>query len=138
MAQPTQVAQAESDTTGQEVKEQVVEGREGGSGPSGPGQAAQTTPTSAPADPRLEKSQNPTAAQPSVNAPLARPSLAPSSSNHVQTSSLTPVAPHPKRFSASNINKKFLEKNTASGSTGSSASSIAKAGSPAGTLLDLT
>ncbi|KAF8887947.1 hypothetical protein CPB84DRAFT_1786485 [Gymnopilus junonius] len=134
MAQPTQDIKVLSDTTGQEVKEQAVERSGGGLEVSGLGQAdenSSSTPSVAPADSPAEKSasQSSITAQPS--APSARPSLVPLGSSHAQTSSLTPVAPHPKRFSAVNINKKFLEKNTASGSSGSSVSSVAKSGSPA-------
>ncbi len=44
--------------------------------------------------------------------PLARPSLVPLGSSNVQPFPLTSVGLHPKRFSAVNINKKFLENTT--------------------------
>ena len=59
---------------------------------------------------------------------VARPSLVVLGSSNSQS----PV-PHHKKFSSSNINKKFLEKNTTSGSAASSAtSSAAKSGAPSG------
>lgn len=78
------------------------------------------------------RQDTPTDAQ--SNAPSSRPSLVPLGSNHTQSSLSTPAAPHPKRFSTVNINKKFLEKNTASGSSTitSSTSSSVKVGNSSG------
>ena len=73
-----------------------------------------------------------TTADAQSTAPPARPSLVPLGSSHGQSSSLsTPTAP--KRFSAVNINKKFLEKNTVTGSStiSSSTSSNMKVGNSA-------
>ncbi|KAJ3500314.1 hypothetical protein NLJ89_g9855 [Agrocybe chaxingu] len=128
MAQPTPEIAVLPDSTGKEVKEKVAESEGGaveGAG-SESVEGSSPTPFVAGADPHVGKTDS----QPS--GPPSRPSLVPLGSSHAQTSSSTPVAPHPKRFSAVNINKKFLEKNTASGSaTTSSSSSITKSGSPA-------
>jgi len=133
MAHPTPDITVLSDSTGQEVKEKVVES-EGGvveaAGEKSAGDRSSPTPSVASTDPHVEKTSSQTDAQ--QTAPPPRPSLVPLGSSHTQTSSSTPVAPHPKRFSAVNINKKFLEKNTASGSAATlSSSSNSKAGSPA-------
>ncbi|CAA7264733.1 unnamed protein product [Cyclocybe aegerita] len=131
MAQPTPEIAVLPDSTGKEVKEKVAESEGGaveGAG-SKSVEGSSSTPFVAGADPHAEKTPS-TDSQPS--GPPSRPSLVPLGSGHAQTASSTPVAPHPKRFSAVNINKKFLEKNTASGSaTTSSSSSITKSGSPA-------
>lgn len=138
MAQITQDSKLLSDSTGQEVKEQALESEGGGVGVAEAQNLenrSSSTPSVAVTDPHTEKtSSNSTHAQ--SNEPPSRPSLVPLSSANVQTSSVTPVAPHPKRFNAVNINKKFLEKNTASGSaTTTSASSTTKSGSPSSELL---
>ncbi|KDR84798.1 hypothetical protein GALMADRAFT_53483 [Galerina marginata CBS 339.88] len=137
MAQTTEVSKLLSDSTGQEVKGQTVESEGGGvevAGIKHVDESSSSTLSVALAGPHAEKTSSQNSADAQSNAPSSRPSLVPLGSNHVQTSSLTPVAPHPKRFSAVNINKKFLEKNTASGSTASSSSSsIVKSGSPAST-----
>lgn len=59
---------------------------------------------------------------------LSRPSIA------LVNSSSSFAAPHPKKFSAVNINKKFLQKNSSgSATTSSSHVPIVKSGSPART-----
>lgn len=136
MAQTTQDTTLFSDSTGQELKEQAVESTgdevevavsrqtDEGSSP---------TPPVAGTDVHVEKATSQTSTDAQSTEPPPRPSLVPLGSTHTQSSTLTPVAPHPKRFSAVNINKKFLEKNTASGSAAaSSTSSTAKSGSPSG------
>ncbi|KAF7339746.1 hypothetical protein MSAN_02190100 [Mycena sanguinolenta] len=64
-----------------------------------------------------------------VSIPLAEPNpIAPLRSSLVPLGSqATPPAPQPKRFSAVNINKKFLEKNSASSSTSAPASANSQA-----------
>lgn len=64
------------------------------------------------------------------NSNPARPSLVQLGSNLAQGSSAT--SPHPKRFSAVNINKKFLEKNssTSGPSLVSQGSTATKSGGP--------
>ena len=97
------------------------------------GEGASLAPTTAGTDAHAEKAASQTSTDGHSNDSPSRPSLVPLGSTHTQTSTLTPVAPHPKRFSAVNINKKFLEKNTTSGSAASSAtSSAAKSGAPSG------
>ncbi|KAH9487119.1 hypothetical protein JR316_0001187 [Psilocybe cubensis] len=135
MAQPTPESKLLSDSTGQEVKEQVLESAGGeveAARAKHVDSGSPSTPSVAVPDPHLEKNSSQNSANAQSNATSSRPSLVPLGSGNVQTSIITPVAPHPKRFSAVNINKKFLEKNTASGtSTSSGSSSITKSGSPA-------
>ena len=135
MAQTIQDTALFSDSTGQELKGQAVESE--GSGvevkvSQEVGEGAPLAPTTAGTDVHAEKAASQTSTDGHSNGSPPRPSLVPLGSTHTQTS-LTPVAPHPKRFSAVNINKKFLEKNTTSGSAASSAtSSAAKSGAPSG------
>ncbi|KAF9473309.1 hypothetical protein BDN70DRAFT_397207 [Pholiota conissans] len=130
MAQTTQDTTVFSDSTGQEVKEQAVESKGGGVEVAVVGQTDEGSPPIAAVAP-VEKAGAQTWTDAQSTEPPPRPSLTPLGSTHTQSSTLTPVAPHPKRFSAVNINKKFLEKNTASGSAAaSSTSSTTKSGSP--------
>ncbi|KAF9557882.1 hypothetical protein CPC08DRAFT_32029 [Agrocybe pediades] len=118
MAQTTQDTSVLSDTTGKEVV-----------GIKQAEDTSSSSPSVAVTQPQPEKTSQ-TSTDATSTTSSSHPSLVPLGSNHVQTSSVTPVAPHPKRFSAVNINKKFLEKNTASGSAASSSgSSAAKSGS---------
>ncbi|KAF8971529.1 hypothetical protein BDZ97DRAFT_1786963 [Flammula alnicola] len=135
MAQTTQDTALFSGSTGKEVKEQAAESEGGGievSGSKHVDESSSSTPSVAITDPHAEKTSSTASTDAQPNAPSSRPSLVPLGSSHTQSTTLTPVAPHPKRFSAVNINKKFLEKNTVSGSPATSSnSSAAKSGSPA-------
>ncbi|KAF8168297.1 hypothetical protein B0H34DRAFT_684989 [Crassisporium funariophilum] len=133
MAHTTQDTTLLPESTGKEVKEKVVESERGvveGAEAKHVQDGSSSTPFVAASDPHVEKtsSLNLTDAQPV--APPSRPSLVPLGSSHA--SLVAPAAPHPKRFSAVNINKKFLEKNSsASGSAATSShSSTTKSGSP--------
>lgn len=128
------------ETSGKEVKEKVVE-REGGVEDGTETRSAEDVSSStlfvAGSDPQGQKgasSSSTTTADAQQNGVPSRPSLVPLGSGHAQSSSSPPVAPQPKRFSAVNINKKFLEKNTASGSSNSTSSSSTglKSGNPSG------
>ncbi|KAF9535525.1 hypothetical protein CPB83DRAFT_841918 [Crepidotus variabilis] len=126
------------ETSGKEVKEKVVE-REGGVEDGTETRSAEDVSSStlfvAGSDPQGQKgasSSSTTTADAQQNGVPSRPSLVPLGSGHAQSSSSPPVAPQPKRFSAVNINKKFLEKNIASGSSNSTSSSSTglKSGNP--------
>ncbi len=136
MAQTIQDTALFSDSTGQELKGQAVESEGGWGGGQGLSRGW------AKAHPWRQPRRGPMSMRRRLHHRLRRmgirmalhlaPLWVPLGSTHTQTS-LTPVAPHPKRFSAVNINKKFLEKNTTSGSAASSAtSSAAKSGAPSG------
>jgi hypothetical protein len=142
MAQPNLEITVEAPTTGQQVILEVVEREDGvaedvGAKSMEHNDSLSTSGVVAVINPpaMASVSQQSTPEAPS-SVPPARPSLVPLGSSNVQPSPSTSVGPHPKRFSAVNINKKFLEKTTASGlpANTSSASSMAKAGSP-GTLI---
>lgn len=139
MAQTTQDSTVFSDSTGQELKEQAVESKRGEVEVVVAGQTDEGTPSTPPVagtDAHVEKATSQTSPDAQSTEPPSRPSLTPLGSTHTQSSTLTPVAPHPKRFNAVNINKKFLEKNTASGSAAASAtSSTSKSGSPSSMLF---
>ena len=141
MAQPNLEITVEAPTTGQKVIVEVAEREDGVAEDVGAksmennslltsGVVAVTNPLA-----MASVSQQSTSEALS-SVPPARPSLVPLGSSNLQPTPSTSVGPHPKRFSAVNINKKFLEKTTASGlpANTSSASSMAKAGSP-GTLI---
>ena len=143
MAQPNLEITVEAPTTGQKVIVEVVEREDGVAEDVGAkstennslslstsGIVAVTNP---PAMASVSQQSTPEALS---SVTPARPSLVPLGSSNVQPTPSPSVGPHPKRFSAVNINKKFLEKTTASGlpANTSSASSMAKAGSP-GTLI---
>lgn len=123
------------DTSPKEVKEKVVE-REGGV-EAATARSAQNESSSS-LDPQREKSASSvlttatTTTEQQQKAANSRPSLVPLGSGHTQSSS--PVQQQTKRFSAVNINKKFLEKNTASGSSNSisSVTTGTKSGNVAG------
>ena len=141
MAQPNLEITVEAPKTGQEVIEEVVEREDGvaeGVGAKSVENNSLSTSVVAVTNPpaMASVSQKSTPEAPS-SVPPARPSLVPLGSSNLQPSPSTSAGPHPKRFSAVNINKKFLEKTTASGlpANTSSASSMAKAGSTAGTLI---
>ena len=138
MAQTTPDTTLLPDSSGQEVKQQAAV-REGGEVEAVGVNHVEDRPASTlsveVADPIAEKisTQTPADAR-RTTPPPPRPSLVPLGSTPSQSSTLTPVAPHPKRFNAVNINKKFLEK-TASGSSASPSSpSVSKPGSSAGKL----
>jgi len=143
MAQPNLEITVEAPTTGQEVIVEVVEREDGVAEDVGAksteNNSLSLSTSGVVAVPNLPAmasvSQQSTPEALSSVTP-ARPSLVPLGSSSVQPTPSTSVGPHPKRFSAVNINKKFLEKTTASGlpANTSSASSMAKAGSP-GTLI---
>jgi len=141
MAQPTTDITVDPETTGQQVTEQVAETERGVEEGAGAKSAEDDSPSSSVLAAHLvEKSaghSSSTDAQQSV--PPPRPSLVPLGSGLAQSSS-TPVAPNPKRYSAVNINKKFFEKNTASGSPAgnSLASPNAKVGAPTGKRSQVT
>jgi serine/arginine repetitive matrix protein 2 len=132
MAQPSPEVTLQVDAAGKDVSEKATEkeectddgARAKTAEDSTIGDASHSVETSARRDTTTD-------AQPSAP---SRPCLVPLGSTHGQSSLSTPAAPHPKRFSAVNINKKFLEKNTATGSstTSSSTSSNMKVGSSAG------
>ena len=131
MAHTTKVAALSPDLSGQEVKEKVLES-EGGvvevaeirhveDGSSVAGDVEKT----------ISQNHSDTPA----NALPPRPSLVPLGSSNPQSSGLTTTAPHPKKFNAVNVSKKFLERNcsTSASVTSASHSSTAKSGSPVGT-----
>ncbi|TFK41350.1 hypothetical protein BDQ12DRAFT_436340 [Crucibulum laeve] len=136
MANSDKAPQLVEQLTSKEEKETAV--KEGGrredgegAGSNGPTEGMSATPFVAVADPSAKTTSTSMSSQSSTSS--TRPSLVQlSTSNAPGSSTTTPAAPHPKKFSAVNINKKFLEKNySASGSTpAASTSSVAKAGSP--------
>jgi len=135
MAQPKTDITVDPETTGQQVTEKVAETGRGVEEGAGAKSAEDGSPSSSVLAAHLvEKSAgNSASTDAQHSAPPPRPSLVPLGSGLAQSSS-TPAAPHPKRYSAVNINKKFFEKNTASGSPAgnSLASPNAKVGSPTG------
>lgn len=136
MAQPTQDNSSLLESAGKEVKEQVVEEKGGSEGVAEAGQFDATAPTTLPvaeAGPHVAKVSS-TASSTDDQSSIAPSRPSPVTLNSTSsTTSITPVAPHPKRFSAVNINKKFLEKNTGSASSSNaSTASAAKAGGAAG------
>lgn len=132
MAQTTPDTPLLPDSSGQGVKQQAVV-REGGEVNVVGVEHVEDRPASTPSDPHEEKpsTQTPTDARPQT--PPLRPSLVPLGSIPSSNSTLTPVAPHPKRFNAVNINKKFL-KTASSSSASSSTPSVTKSGSSVGKL----
>ncbi|PPQ63504.1 hypothetical protein CVT24_004732 [Panaeolus cyanescens] len=135
MANTIQETTLSSETSGQEVKAKAVESEGGVVGDvvsNERGASSSPTLSGTATNAQSDKASISTLASVQSNVPTNRPSLVPLGSNTNSSSSSTPVAPHPKRFSAMNINKKFLEKNsTASGSQATSTpSSISKSGSP--------
>ena len=107
MAQTIQDTALFSDSTGQELKGQAVESEGGGvevKVSQEVGEGASLAPTTAGTDAHAEKAASQTSTDGHSNDSPSRPSLVPLGSTHTQTSTLTPVAPHPKRFSAVNIN----------------------------------
>lgn len=132
MAQTTPDIPLLPDSSGQGVKQQAA-AREGGEVSVVGVQHVEDRPASTSSDPHAEKlsTQTPTDARPQT--PPPRPSLVPLGSIPSQNSTLTPVAPHPKRFNAVNISKKFL-KTTSGSSAGSSSPSATKSGSSVGKL----
>jgi serine/arginine repetitive matrix protein 2 len=131
MAQTTPDTPLLPDSSGQGVKQQAA-AREGGEVNVVGVEHVEDRPASTPSELHAEKSstQTPTDARPQTP---PRSSLVPLGSIPSQNSTLTPVAPHPKRFNAVNISKKFLK--TASGSSaGSSSPSTTKSGSSVGKL----
>jgi hypothetical protein len=134
MAQPTTEITLQVDVTSEDVKEEKpTESERSADEPAGAKSAEESTLVdTTDSTEAVARQDTTTDAQTSV--PASRPSLVALGSTHGQPSAPAPAAPHPKRFSAVNINKKFLEKNTATGSSTitSSASSSVKAGNPAG------
>jgi serine/arginine repetitive matrix protein 2 len=132
MAHTTKVTALLPDSSGQEVKEKVLES-EGGVVEVAEMRHAEDGSSSVAVDVEKTISQNPSDTP--ANAPPPRPSLVPLGSSNPQSSGLTPTAPHPKKFNTVNISKKFLERNSSASAsvTSASHSSTAKSGSPVGT-----
>lgn len=134
MANPDKEPTLSPEQTGKEGNEPVVE-KDGGGGEGSVGikgrDEGSATPHGTVVDPHVA-GKGPTVvsmdSQPSVYP--ARPSLVQLGSNHMQGSSFT-AAP-PKKFSAVNISKKFLQSNssTSSSAPASSSSTAAKSGGP--------
>ncbi len=114
MAQPNPEITLQVDTTGKDVSKEEKEECTEGAG-------AKSADDSTIVDSVETNVRQDTTTDAQSTVPPSRPSLVPLGSSHGQPSLSTPTA-HPKRFSAVNINKKFLEKNTATGSSTSSSS----------------
>jgi serine/arginine repetitive matrix protein 2 len=128
MAHTTKVTALLPDSSGQEVKEKVLES-EGGAVEVAEMRHAEDG-SSVAVD--VEKTIFQNHLDTPATAPPPRPSLVPLGSSNPQSSGLTPTAPHPKKFNTVNISKKFLASASAS-VTSASHSSTAKSGSPVGT-----
>jgi len=115
MAQPNPEITLQVDTTGKDVNKEEKEECTEGAG-------AKSANDSTIVDSVETSVRQDTTTDAQSTAPPSRPSLVPLGSSHGQPPLSTPTAPHPKRFSAVNINKKFLEKNTATGSSTSTSS----------------
>ncbi|KIM48390.1 hypothetical protein M413DRAFT_22895 [Hebeloma cylindrosporum] len=126
MAQTTPDTTLLPDSSGQGVKQQAAV-REGGEVNVVEVENVEDRPASTPSTEKTS-TLTPTDARPQT--PPPRPSLVPLGSIPPQSSTLTPVAPHPKRFNAVNISKKFL-KNASASSASSSSPSVSKSGSSA-------
>ena len=127
MAQATPDTTLLPDPSGQGVKQQAAV-REGGEANVVGVKHGEDRPAS---DHQAENSSTQT---PRPQTPPPRPSLVPLGSVPSQSSTLTPVAPHPKRFNAVNISKKFLKTASGSSATSSSSPSVTKSGSSVGKL----
>jgi serine/arginine repetitive matrix protein 2 len=136
MAHTTQVTALLPDSSGTEVTEKVPES-EGGVVEVAEARHVEDGLSVTVADAHVEKTISQNSSDTPANAPPPRPSLVPLGSSNPQGSGLTPTAPHPKKFNAVNISKKFLERNSSSSAsvTSASHSSTAKSGSPVGTYL---
>lgn len=138
MAHTTQDTALLPDSSGQEVKEKVLESGEGVVEVAGTKHMEDGSSTLvAVADPLVEKTTFQNSSDTLPNAPPPRPSLVPLGSSNPQGSGLTTTASHPKKFNTVNISKKFLERNssTSASATSTSHSSAAKSGTPVGAYL---
>ena len=133
MAQPSPEITLQVDATAKDVSEKTT-AKEECTDEGARGKTAEHSTIQVGSDSVETSARQDTTTDAQSSAPPPRPSLVPLGSTHGHSSLSTPAAPHPKRFSAVNINKKFLEKNTASGSstTTSSTSSNMKVGNSAG------
>lgn len=131
MAHTTQVIALLPDSSGKEVTEKVPES-EGGVVEVAEARHVEDGLSVTVADAHVEKTISQNSSDTPANAPPPRPSLVPLGSSNPQGSGLLPAAPHPKKFNAVNISKKFLERNSSSSASVTSAST-AKSGSPVGT-----
>ena len=131
MAHTTKVTALLPDFSGQEVKEKVLESEGGVVEVAEIRHAEDGSSAADDEEKRISQNHSDTPA----NAPPPRPSLVPLGSSNPQSSGLTPTVPHPKKFNAVNITKKFLARNSPGSApvTSASHSSTAKSGSPVGT-----
>ena len=127
MAHTTQVTAPLPDPSGKGVTDKVLES-EGGVVEVAEARREEDGSSAAVADAHVEKTISQNSSDTPVNVPPPRPSLVPLGSG------LTPTAPHPKKFNAVNITKKFLERNSSVSAsvTSTSHSLTAKSGSPVG------